>query len=695
MKNLLLMTGPLQKFLIYFFTYFISWRLGIDVARTFDRRQEAFARLLLQLATIIGAVFFLLMRPETDITSMAALKNQFLVLGAFALAGIVCYFIFRRYKMPSSLTAWDKNGLKILILFLVLVSLPILLKPVFQWWDASGWMDSQGYDSIAHGIATGQTPQGSSYFMPLYQYGMAFIYFIFGHFFYVQQIVNVLMGISTIILLCLSAWNIFRNKWAVFAIGIMAVFTTQLHHALFYTQIENWYVPAVCLVIFAWSCYWRRSVLSHVVFLAVSVGLALNMRTQGALFLLFLFFTPVFIESMRFRTRLGHIFAIIIVSGMTLLPWSIRNYVVEHRFTPSSDQAVIQMCLLNDRRVGFYGIRYDIGYREASEDYVKKYPDAKERLDVMKRDAYKNIFGDPAWLTSAIRWRSLAFYGLLPPGVWVPAGPQATNWKADWQGYLYWGYPYLFYILVAFAGFISRISRMTLFLILGILANLSIVIFAGFGEPRLCYPVLPLHMLLGLCIFFSPSPQFPQNDWSLVHMLFSGKKKIYWACGLVSLAILLSLIHFHMGVPNLHRPLMENTMVIDDKIMINRDLPSLNKYFAWKVQKTGTMPKFNDGEKVRLVIKLSNYMFPPKYAGNVSIIKLEAAKDPAREVYYYAYPPEGGLLGVTYLGAVEKDKVREDDTVEIEGTILLINPDGLWPPDFWIKAEKIAPLPKR
>ena len=60
---------------------------------------------------------------------------------------------------------------------------------------------------------------------------------------------------------------------------------------------------------------------------------------------------------------------------------------VEHRFTPSSDQAVIQMCLLNDRRVGFYGIRYDIGYREASEDYVKKYPDAKERLDVMKRDA--------------------------------------------------------------------------------------------------------------------------------------------------------------------------------------------------------------------------------------------------------------------------------------------------------------------
>jgi hypothetical protein len=102
------------------------------------------------------------------------------------------------------------------------------------------------------------------------------------------------------------------------------------------------------------------------------------------------------------------------------------------------------------------------------------------------------------------------------------------------------------------------------------------------------------------------------------------------------------------------------------------------------------------GSRVRMRVRLSNYMLPPKWAGQFDYLP-RFATDPTREVYYYACADGCSgtavgayWIGVTYFGAVAPTIVREGDWVTIAGRVLDPQPKPRWLL-LWVHAETVAP----
>jgi hypothetical protein len=190
----------------------------------------------------------------------------------------------------------------------------------------------------------------------------------------------------------------------------------------------------------------------------------------------------------------AHVMLIWLIVGATLLPWSVRNFVEEGRFSPGTEQGPLQMAIMNDKRIGFYGLRFDINYFEILSEYRSLYPDAAQRVRECSRIAREKLTEDPAWTLRAIFWRSLAFYGLVPASVGLVAGrhPRTGHRLAEALKNRF---------LVAHATVHrpvlshrqpggSRPAAPTIQpgLALLILGNFLVVLFVGFNEDRIHYP---------------------------------------------------------------------------------------------------------------------------------------------------------------------------------------------------------------
>ncbi|MEO8360830.1 MAG: hypothetical protein ABI672_12435 [Vicinamibacteria bacterium] len=626
-------------------------------------------------------------------------------LGSGLLALLISFFVgmllrFFRTKFPHDallppVPPWcariyQSNRLLLAIGASVLIALPGMVEPLASRWDNSGYMDSQMYDLLAHDIATGKVPEGTHFVMPLYQYGLALLYWTFGHFFYVQQITNVLFAAMAIVLLCLTAWNLFADYRAVLVAGVMSAFARPLHSFVYITQIENWYLPLIALTLFAWSCYWRRANLPHLVLLALTTGLTVNCRSQGAFYYALLIAAPWFVKGSSLRKRIGHFVLGGAIVGATLVPWSVRNYIYDKTFSPVTTQAEVSL-VLNDHRIPFYGLR-ETNWIPYLEGYSKKYPETAKRLEVMRHDFFRNTFGDPIWLSGAVFWRGIAYYNLLPPGFWAPNGPEPTDWKTHWRNYGVAGFTSLFFIALGLLGLAMHPGRTTLFLALCICSHVVLVVAVPMLDPRYGYPVVPIHVVLGLFAFFPPAQRvlLPPGTSDQFHLFTRPRLRLFATAG-AALLLFMLVGHLSYGKDNLERPLKEGAMLRDPGISPSASLPSLNEYYEWARYKVGGAPQFHVGDRVRFTGRVSNYMLPPKFAGQVPYLPAFAS-DPSREQYYYAFPNDSapGFVGLTLFGATANTLIRENQLVDIEGPILYVDTTNtLLPAWYWMRAERV------
>ncbi len=149
-------------------------------------------------------------------------------------------------------------------------------------------------------------------------------------------------------------------------------------------------------------------------------------------------------------------------------------------------------------------------------------------------------------------------------------GPEPTDWKVHWEGYLSSGYSSLLYILTALLALIVRPGRKTFFLTLAILSQLGMVIAVPMVDPRYGYPVIPPHIILSL---FALAPLFQKKDSNCGgkgFMLFSAGR-IYLLClGAVCLLVFFTLCYLGYGKNYQFRPLMEKAMLIEPSLSIEK-----------------------------------------------------------------------------------------------------------------------------
>jgi hypothetical protein len=91
-------------------------------------------------------------------------------------------------------------------------------------------------------------------------------------------------------------------------------------------------------------------------------------------------------------------------------------------------------------------------------------------------------------------------------------------------------------------------------------------------------------------------------------------------------------------------------------------------------------------------------MMPPKFAGPVGYMPAFST-DPNGDTYYYAYlvnprNPSETLkpsIGVSLVGSVVSEPLREGDAVDGEGVVLLVQPGTFYP--YWVRLSRIRKLP--
>ena len=592
-----------------------------------------------------------------------------------------------RLRMRSPVAAWrdwvtKPDTLPVIVAFFSGLAMLAALEPVVRLWDVPGWGDSVGYDRIAHQIALGVLPAGHSYYMPVYQYGTALLYYAFGHFFFVQQLANVVLAPVTVVLLCLSAWNLFRSQWAVMLVGAVAAADDLLRHAIHVQQIENWYVPAFALSVFAATNYFRAASWRNLLWLGLASGLLVEIRAQALFFSAFLLLAPLFVENVAAKERWRQFVLLGAIFAATLVPWTMRNYAAEGSLTPFGTQGA-QKIMSSISAEQLYGIRHDLKAPEAPA------ADAQPGAEA----AFSALLGRPLLVLKAAPWRALAFYGLLPPGVWDPAGPRPTVWADEGREYLLRIFPVLCLLAASALGLILRPGRATLFLTGGILANLSVVLFVGFSEPRLSYPVHALHIMLAAAAVYSPRLEFAFARGGALPR--PGRRALGLAAAVLALVLL---AHGAVGRAYLLRPLMGAPAAYDSSVSIEPNLPDLASLAPPEIRSgDGAGLALRQGQHVRAVLALTNHQLPVKYYSFPMPEFPDFAADPKTPIYYRALLVDaaGGYhwrvsrqIGIDISEAQFDRPLRENDVVEMDGEVLGVADSGL----VWLKADKMRLL---
>jgi hypothetical protein len=586
----------------------------------------------------------------------------------------------------------------------VVLALIAILPEVIDYWSESGLWDSNGYDVLAQQIAAGRLPFASSFYMPVYQYGMASLYYAFGHFWEVQKIVNVVFALAAVLILIDVAYILTGSLLAAAIVGIWAAFYENLHHAPWTTQIEGWYIPAFALAIWAAVYYLQAPCLRRMVGLALAAALVFNVRLQGAFFCGAVVMAAFAANRLGLRERLRHALVFILVLFFVgVAPWSVRNLAVEGRFSPSSHQAAQGTAILNDPRIGLYGLRYEGTYLPILIDYMNKFPDAAERQRVFESYLIKRLLSDPGWFVRAAPWRIGAYYGLVP-WIYFQSDDASFNWSADWHQYGANHYPFVAMVIAAVLGVAVRWpSRFTLYVIALIGANGVIPLLVGSGEPRLSYPVHMLHVLLALAAFAPISVRYPSFAGTTGVLPFVPRPRIlFCAAGAVVLTGLV--LHNTFGRVKLYRAVNGEYAAFDPSLTIDRAVPlvqyegSRETYFGSHLSVNGqSVAQLELGRNYRGVFVATAAMHPPRYVKILDGVPADAndLRLPRFNLFWIGKPqttsagrtadnltPEQLALGLftgatgaiwipaRLLRTVATDLIREQDIIEAEFRVL-------------------------
>lgn len=553
-------------------------------------------------------------------------------------------------------------------------------------WDQPSWGDASGYDRFAHLIALGQLPAGESGYMPIYQFGSGFLYWTFGHFFFVQQLANLLLAPATVLLIAMAASRLFGSYSAGALAGLLAASHDSLRFTPHMMTIENWYLPAIALILFCAVRYLRSPSIGMAVLVALAAGLAFNIRLQGAFFFAFVLLVPFFVMHLDMRRRAVHVAAAALVFAMAITPWTIRNFVVDGQLSPGTPkQSVAQMIRTGDKRV-FYGIRRGSAETRAIiEEWVARYPDDAERHRAQAIYGWLRPIQDPkfVWL-EAVPWRLLAYYGLLPPGVWEPDGARSTDWAHHGKEYVLRVAPMVMILLATAIGLLFvRPWRHGLFLLGCIGANLVIVLWAGFSEPRVAYPLLPLHMLIAVAPFAVAKQQTIQNGSRQVPRISQPLVAFCLFGGIVVVALLSRSV---WGAPNALRPLTQEIKV-SKNVQADDTLTDISCIDIAHMLPDGKLVPRETRPAIRIRAIVTNNHWPVKYYGRASTDVggalhgfPEFTTDPDGDTYYFARGDRSGcearvngvskrFLGLAMARALSDQKIREGDRVELLGRV--------------------------
>lgn len=195
--------------------------------------------------------------------------------------------------------------------------------------------DAQSYDAIAVNLVNGLGFTDGTLMArrpPLFPYFLALIYMVFGHDYMVVRIIQAIIGTLT----CLNIYLIGKQVIGK-DVGKIALLIASIYPFLVYYTgallTENIFTFLLSLSVLQLLKFREKPDLRNAAFAGGFLGLAALTRPVILAFPVFLLFWLVIaFENVR-RVIIGFVI-ILVFMGLTIMPWTIRNYFVFHQFVP-------------------------------------------------------------------------------------------------------------------------------------------------------------------------------------------------------------------------------------------------------------------------------------------------------------------------------------------------------------------------
>jgi 4-amino-4-deoxy-L-arabinose transferase-like glycosyltransferase len=243
--------------------------------------------------------------------------------------------------------------------------------------------DQEEYDTYAWNLAQGRGYRGMSvdvtdrdhltaYRPPGPSLVWAGLYVVFGHRYDVVRLTHCLLGAATVAVVYGIGRRCFSQSVGLLAAAAYAVYPTALLYA---TDLLSEPLGNLLLSGFILAClgYAVRPTWGRAVFAGLLLGLTALTRSN-AVFLLPLYLVWALWQFRSRPKQMALALLILVVAGATLGPWTMRNYLVFHRFVPLSTLGGGALLQGNNRVVVTDPIYYGTTYPET------KLPEYREAL---------------------------------------------------------------------------------------------------------------------------------------------------------------------------------------------------------------------------------------------------------------------------------------------------------------------------
>lgn len=243
------------------------------------------------------------------------------------------------------------NKTKYFLLMLFILSFIIKLTPILIFGFSAPTHDAAEYDIMAMNILEGKGFISSAYYreligkpyypfteigqptavkMPLYPIFLAIIYLIFGHYYTVAIIIQLLMySVGTLLVYAIGK-DIYNKNVGIIASGIFSLYP---HYIYYSSQLltENLTTFLLLLSVFYLIRTNKRGSLLNLVLSGIFIGLTILCRSSWLLFPFGLFCWLFFLR-IDIKEIIKRYLIILIISMAIVSPWFIRNYIVFNAF---------------------------------------------------------------------------------------------------------------------------------------------------------------------------------------------------------------------------------------------------------------------------------------------------------------------------------------------------------------------------
>lgn len=358
--------------------------------------------------------------------------------------------------------------------------------------------DTRHFDGAATSIMEGNGFGEKYTRAPFYPVVLAVIYAVLGHSFVAARIVEVLFAVGIVLLVFLNASIIFNKKVALVAAGISAFFPHFiLIPGILYSTNVFTFLLALCFYLLL--RYEKSNNLVFLITCAFVSGLT-ALTIPSFFFILPFWLLWIALSSLKkIGLNIGKAILFLGIFGLTLAPWTIRNYHIYGRFTlvrPIPNTVLPDLENLEAQKAEIKS-----GFK-ATTDYLKENPHGTEKDNVGNMFVHylKNPVGAAKYIISELGH----FYALYPDRM-DTANPKyhAKIHKSDkrfantFGGK--WGMVKLASIMVmapiflfALIGlFVGKVNRRTPLLLLSTIIPVSVGYSMILAEVRYRIPVEP------------------------------------------------------------------------------------------------------------------------------------------------------------------------------------------------------------